>query len=250
MSRRAPKRPGRGSYRVLDWLAKLGIAGIEPMGLALGLSRSVMYSHVARLETAGLVSRVAAGDGQGGVVVLTRAGARTAEAFGFQRIVAPTAIEASSARHGRAVSWVAASAQRRGLEWLGPAGLRAEPHWRVARDDGAKHAPDLGILNGSARMAVEVELHRKAPARVRTILRGYTRLIDRGQLTAVMYVIGRPEVEALVKREAAAVGLGTRLHIGPLEAAIAATRSRATPPSRDRGPTREAATLDDQMPLF
>ena len=77
---RPAKGPGAGSRRVLSWVGKLGVAGVEPAALALGLSRSAMYSHVARLERAGLLTCVVAGDGRGGVVVLTRAGAREVEA--------------------------------------------------------------------------------------------------------------------------------------------------------------------------
>jgi len=114
--------------------------------------------------------------------VLTRAGARACVESGVVGVVSPRSSAPSSARHGRAVSWVAASAEVRGWRWLGPADLRTEvERWRVRRDDGARHLPDLGLMFDGHRVAVEVELHAKAPGRVRAILRGYRRLIDQAR---------------------------------------------------------------------
>ena len=121
---RRPVRPGPGSYRLLAWVARLGIAGIEPARLVLGVSQAVAYSHVARLVDAGLLWRCWIGDGGGGVVAVTRAGrARGARARLRRRGDAALGGAALGA-HGRAVSWAAAAAELRGVEWLGPAQLR------------------------------------------------------------------------------------------------------------------------------
>jgi DNA-binding transcriptional ArsR family regulator len=50
-------RPGPGSLRLLEWLARLGVAGLEPVALATGISQRVVYDHVARLVGGGLVER-------------------------------------------------------------------------------------------------------------------------------------------------------------------------------------------------
>lgn len=234
MTWRPAKRPGPGSYRVLAWVARLGTAGIEPAALALGLGPSAIKSHVARLEREGLLSRVSAGDGCGGVVVLTRAGAREAEATGATAIVAPSLIAASSARHGRAVSWIAASAELQGWQWLGPAGLRCESGWRVEREDGARHLPDLGIVLDGGRTAIEVELHRKSPRRTQAILRGYRGLVDARALTAVTYLCDRPDVMALVKREGTTAGLGDALQLGRLDAVVDRVRTMSAERRRAR----------------
>lgn len=215
---------GPGSYRLLDWLGRLGVAGMEPLALALNLSERAVYSHVRRLGRDGLVERVSGGDGDGGIAVLTRAGARVSEARGTRHVVSPRSAAPSSARHGRAVSWVAASAEVRGWRWLGPAELRAEAGWRVQREDGARHMPDLGFVVKGQRIAVEVELHVKAPRRVRAILRGYRALIDAGSLTAVTYVTDRPDVAALIEREARATLLGAALEVGPMDTVIEQAR--------------------------
>lgn len=217
-------RPGPGSFRLLSWLGRLGLAGIEPMALALDLHERTVYSHLERLGREGLVIRAVGADGGGGVAVLTRTGARLSVEAGASGIVSPRSTAPSSARHGRAVSWVAASAEARGWQWLGPAQLREDDRWRLRRDDGARHLPDLGLLYDSQRIAVEVELHAKAPQRVRVILRGYRDLIDRGALSAVTYVTDRDDVAALISREASAAVLGDSLRVGPLATLIAKTR--------------------------
>lgn len=218
-------RPGPGSFRLLAWVGRLGLAGVEPLALALGLHERTVYSHVERLERVGLVTRAPGGDGEGGVAVLTRAGARVCVELGHMGIVSPRSTAPSSARHGRAVSWVAASAEVRGWRWLGPAQLREDDRWRLRRDDGARHLPDLGLVYDGHRVAVEVELQPKAPQRLRVILRGYRALIDRGALTAVTYVTDRGDVASLVGREADAARLGDALQVGPLATVIAKTRA-------------------------
>ncbi len=214
-------RPGPGSLRLLGSLGRLGVAGVEPLALALGLHERTVYSHLERLERAGLVTRVPVTDGGGGVAVLTRAGARACRESGRGGVVSPRSTAPSSARHGRAVSWVAASAEVQGWRWLGPAELRGDDRWRLRRDDGARHLPDLGLIYDGNRIAVEVELQPKAPARLRAILRAYRHLIDSGALTAVAYVTDRPDVTSLVEREGRAAMLGAALQVGPLEAVVA-----------------------------
>jgi len=220
-------RPGPGSFRLLVWLSRLGVAGVEPMRLALGLSQSVAYKHLARLADAGLVARVVAGDGEGGVVRITRAGAREARERGETSVVAPRSAAPSSARHDRAVSWVAASCDLRGWEWLGPTALRQQQGWRGWRDDGARHLPDLGFVVDGQRVAIEVELHAKASKRLVAILRSYRRLVDEQGLTLVSYVTDRDDVAALVRREARKTLLGEALEVGPLDQVVDMTRAGA-----------------------
>lgn len=210
----------------MAWLGRLGIAGIEPLALAMQLHERTVYSHVERLARAGLVARVRGTEGEGGVVVVTRAGARAALLSGAAGIVSPRSTAPTSARHGRAVSWVAASAEQRGWGWLGPAELRGEARWHLQRDDGARHLPDLGLLYGGGRQAIEVELHAKAPQRVAAILRAYRSLIDRHALTAVSYVVDRPEVAALIEREGRRAWLSSSLAIGSLVKVGENTRKR------------------------
>ena len=229
MRARRATRPGPGSFRLLAWVARLGVSGVEPARLAVGVNQATVYSHIARLARDGLIFRVAVGDGRGPVITLTRAGAREARTHSGQIVVSGRSRAPSSARHGRAVSWVAAGLELRGLQWLGPGELRAGSGWRAQRDDGTRHAPDLGLIHADGRRtAIEIELQVKSNERLALILGGYRALIAAGQLTDVSYVTDRSDVSELVRRQAAKVGVSEHVHIGPLDKIVSATRARAT----------------------
>src|SRR5690349_4685393 len=93
--------PGHRSYEALRWLARLEVAGIEPLGIALGFGWRTTYSHVERLAKAELLVR--AFDREGSVVAITAAGRR---AVGDDRgELRAGATHGSGLRHARAVSW-------------------------------------------------------------------------------------------------------------------------------------------------
>jgi hypothetical protein len=231
---------------VLGWVAQLGVSGMEPMRWALGLSQSALYSHVSRLVDAGLLARVVVGDGAGGAVALTPRGARVAQARGFDGVVRPWVSAPSTGRHARAVSWLAASAQLRGWRWLGPAQLRADGGWMHTSRG---HAPDLGVVRGGGRTAIEVELHAKSKPRLRAILGGYRELIDAGSLTSVAYVTDRRDVTTLVEREATRALLGQRVHVGPLASVFADVRRHGAT-LRERRNDRSGGGEDWSPPTY
>jgi hypothetical protein len=171
------------------------------------------------------VRRVRNGDGEGGVVLITRAGAREAGERGTEHPVSARSAAPRTAVHGRAVSWVAASADVRGWQWFGPAEMRVEGDWDMRREDGATHSPDLIVVRGDTRTAIEVELHTKAPKRLEVILRAYRALLREGGLEAVSYVTDRRDVAALVRRQVEEVGIEKAVQLGPLESIVAGTRS-------------------------
>jgi hypothetical protein len=237
MTGRKAARPGPGSFRLLEWVARLGMSGVEPAGLALGISQAAVYSHVSRLSQEGLLWRVRVGDGQGGVVAITRAGTRRARERGASSVVSARSVAPSSGRHGREVSWVAASLELRGLRWLGPGELRAGSGWRSERDDGTRHMPDLGlVLTDGCRTAIEVELQPKSKGRLALILGGYRELIRAGQLTDVSYVVDRQDVAELVRRQADATLLADKLQIGPLADIVNSARARGARIRAERAP--------------
>ncbi len=121
-------QPGPGSYRLLEWVARLGTAGIEPVSLALGMSQGMAYSHTRRLVKAGLLLRVAINDGGGGAVAITRRGATHARTNDIDAVT-PRSQAPTTGTHARAVSWVAARAEQKGCQWYGPPELR---HDRLA----------------------------------------------------------------------------------------------------------------------
>src|SRR3954447_13147922 len=168
--------PGWRSLEALAWLARLEVAGLEPLGLAMGWGRRAVYSHVARLMRTGLVVR--AFDRDGSVVAITAAGRR---AIGADKgDVRAGATHGSGLRHARAVSWVAALLTVRERSWVSERELRDDPDWQVpvvwAANRG-RHRPDLGVVMGQARVAVEVELSLKSPRRLEAILAGHEEAI-------------------------------------------------------------------------
>ena len=188
------------------------------------------YSHVSRLEKVGLVWRVPIRDGGGGAVAIAPKGARRLRDDGLPA-VAPKSQVPSTGEHSRAASWVAANFDRRdGFTWLGPAELRDDRRaWRVQRDDGAGHMPDLGVIGSDGRrIAIEVELHSKSHDRLRAILRGYRYQLDLGALARVGYVTSKPSVAELVRRQASAIYLRDELLFSTLEQVIERTRARAS----------------------
>lgn len=210
MSGRGGKAQGPGwrSLQALGWLARVEVAGIEPLGLALGFGHRSTYSHVARLRRAGLLAR--AFDADGSVVAITAAGRR---AVGADRgDVRSGATHGSGLRHARAVSWVAALLTLRGREWLSERELRGQEGWEIpvvwAASRG-RHRPDLGVvMPGQARVAVEVELSLKSPRRLAAIFAGHEQAIASGQLAGgLIYVCDREDVLAAVRRAAGRVGL-------------------------------------------
>lgn len=89
---------------------------------------------------------------------------------------------------------------------------------------GARHLPDLGFVVDGQRVAIEVELHAKAPKRLVAILRSYRRLVDEHGLAAVTYITDREDVAALIRREAKKTMLGNALAVGSLDQIVSMTR--------------------------
>ncbi len=119
--------PGWRSVEALRWLARVEVAGVEPLGLALGFGRSATYSHLARLAEAGLVVR--SFDPGGSVVAITAAGRR--EAGADRGDVRTGSTHGSGLRHARAVSWVAALLTLREREWVSDREARGREEWLV-----------------------------------------------------------------------------------------------------------------------
>lgn len=180
------------------------------------------------LERAGLVSRVPYRDGGGGIVAITRKGAAWVRDDDLPTVV-PKSEVTTTGVHSRAVSWVVANIEVRGGFWRGPAELRQDKSWRVRRDDGAGHLPDLGVITSEdTRIAIEVELHSKSNSRLRSILRGYSIQVARGRLSHVGYVYTRPAVARAVRRQAEAVHFrGNGIRFARLDQLIEEVRERA-----------------------
>ena len=179
---------------------------MEPWGLALGFGRRATYSHIERLQTAGLAMRLY--DREGSVLAITAAGRRRVQAEGGEPRL--RVLRGVGLRHARAVSWVAAMLTVRDRTWLNERELRNRPDWLVPvflSNSSGTHRPDVGAEVGGRRVAVEVELSHKPPRRLRAILAGYEALIAHGTLDGVLYVSDRDDVLHCVTRAAQRAGV-------------------------------------------
>lgn len=222
--RRPPRRSGPGSVRVLTWVGRLGLVGLEPLRLGLPMSASTLRSHLVRLDREGLVIRARPSIGGPATVTATARGQLLAQAHGADGVVerrGEPPVEFGVA-HGCGVSWVAASAETRGWRWLGPAQLRLDDQpWDSRTAEGRRHLPDLGLLLGDGRrIAVEVELARKTKARTRAILGGYRRRIGEGAIDAVSYITASGQLARFMREQAAQASMQERVEVGELATLI------------------------------
>ena len=233
--------PGPRSVEALEWLARLDVAGLEPLGLALGTRRATTYSHVARLASVGWVTRLY--DRDGSVVAITREGRQAVGLAGGG--ARPGQLSGVGRAHARAVSWMAALMTIRDREWVSDREARERADWLVpvmwAGSQGT-HRPDLGVTLSGQRVAVEVELSHKAPRRLRAILAGYEAAIESGALSGgVLYVSDRPAVLDTVRRAAEQAGIpGDRFRTRELAEIQASARKEAAA-RIDATPTPAAA---------
>ena len=220
------RRPGPRSLEALAWLERVDVAGLEPLGRAMGFGWRVTYSHAERLACAGLVERIY--DRGGSVVAITRHGRHLLGAEAGD--VPAGATQAFGLVHNRAMSWVAAYLTLRGREWIGERALRRDERWRVPvvwPGSRGTHRPDLASMVDGWPVAIEIELTLKAPRRLRAILLGYEAAIAGGKFSGVTYIAGDDAVKAGVRRAASIAGLGDRLAVLPLEAVRTRARELA-----------------------
>lgn len=227
--------PGPRSVEALCWVERLEAVGLDALACGVGFGGRAMYSHVSRLAAVGWVVRVY--DRGGSLVAITPAGRRRARPeVPVSRGVRVGAVR-TRAGHARAVSWVAARATLKGQEWVGERSMALGSPWRfwTLSGEGRSHRADLGVWVNGARVAVEVELTVKAPARLRSILAGYEAQIDAGELEAVVYVVEEEEVARAVRRAARAVGLRPgAIRLVSLAAVVTETRALASAASGSR----------------
>lgn len=221
----------RNRERVLNWLARIRVAGTEPMSEALGISERRIRSNARRLEADGLVMRTRMDDGAGPVLVVTPRGIRAA---GYPANSRTATCSRGGLEHGRGVSWIAAYCERSGRLWLGPTELRTDG-WpmelqRRSKPGASTHMPDLGfVVDGEHRWAAEFERMPKSRERLERILEGYRELQIRKELEAVLYVCATDYIARLVESVAAEVEVDRAVY--SLEWIIDQTRGRVAAPA-------------------
>ena len=244
--------PGRRSLEALGWLARVGAAPHEPLGLVMGWSEMLVYDHVRRLVRAGLVRRVAMTRGHGSLLVITPAGAVIA---GYPAGRAPRSLAPTTWAHTSACAWVSAWLALRlqtrwaddpAMAWWSERDVLQDRFWRrdVRYQDRrgsvrVTHRPDLGVRIAGRPVPVEVELQRKVRARLLGILSMYAQLslgVD-AAYGGVIYIAGSEDVAAAVRRVAADAGLrAPALSVRALREVIQQTRAAALELAGRRAP--------------
>ncbi|HEY5198707.1 MAG TPA: hypothetical protein VIJ51_16930 [Solirubrobacteraceae bacterium] len=226
--------PGRRSLEGLQWLGRVGASPVEPWRLVMGWSERVARDHVQRLETAGLVERVAMRRGQGVLVVASSRGAREA---GYPGSWAPRSIGPSNWAHACGCAWASAWLELRDRAWWSERQVKDSDFWRrevTYRDRRGTarvtHRPDLGVRVDGKPAAVEVELQRKPRARLLGILQMYAELTqgEDGPLAGVLYITGNDDIAGLLGRVAKDARLDRpRLTVRPLGVIVEQAREAA-----------------------
>ena len=200
----------RGTWReALEWVARVRVAGVEPMAIALGVTDRQIRKYATRFEERRLAVRSRLRDGGGAILAITPRGLSEA---GLPISSRSTTSSEGGLAHGRGISWIAAHCEQRGRAWVGPEQLRAEG-WVVEISAAAgpgplTHMPDLGFLmNGGERWAVEFERVSKRSSRLERILEGYREAQLGGDLEAVLYVCGSEAIARQVESVAEEVKL-------------------------------------------
>jgi hypothetical protein len=195
---------------ILGWLASIGAGGVEEVAAACGMSPASARARLRALERDGLARQARLLHGEPALHVLTRRGLRAAG----RPELGPVTLSASGFAHHLAVARVAVALGREHGAVQGERELRAleraagrplasaELGW-AADGSRALHRPDLLCWDGTAPIAVEVELTAKAPDRLRAIVRAWARSRD---VAGVVYYASAHAARAVavaVRREQA-----------------------------------------------
>lgn len=215
-----------GRAAVLDWMARVRVAGLEPLACAMGLTVRMVRGHVAALERERLVTRSRMGDGDGSVVAATPKGVRRA---GQEANSGTTTSSHTGLLHGRGVSWVAAYCDSKERKWVGPGELRTGG-WQLSIAEGGTgprtHMPDLGFYLDGERWAVEFERTPKSRSRLTGILSAYRQAELDGGLEGVLYVCATDDLVRFV--QAASVEVELDRAVRTLDWVIRETKANAS----------------------
>jgi len=231
---------GPAALRLLEWLARVGPAPAEAAAVALGWTERRALQCVVALIEDGWVRRQPMTRGQGSLLLVTAAGSDRVRAVARPRARPPSPTWWA---HHVACAWTAAwlTVRRRAMQ--GSAEIAVDESWRgeLSWRDGrgahqVGHHPDLAWLpDGGGRVAVEVELSRKATPRLEAVLDLHAAWRAGGQTAGVIYVCGDQLVYERIAKLAAERRL-TRERGGGLRAELFEDVQRQARDARERDP--------------
>jgi hypothetical protein len=164
---------------MVEWLGRLGAAGVEHVMGRFGMGRTVAHRRLAVCVQAGVVERVRLVHGEPSLYVATRLG------LGYVGLshLEICRVSVAAVRHWHACADVALELGREGLVWSVRELRFAEREAKASIASAAVgelpggrtklHRPDLVLDPHGSPIAVEVELAVKGTARLQRILRGY-----------------------------------------------------------------------------
>jgi hypothetical protein len=202
---------GPAALRVLGWLARVGPATAETVAVAFAWTERRALQCVAQLETDGWIRRQAMTRGDGSLLLVTPGGVDRVRGTARAPSRPPSPTWWS---HHVACAWTAAWFTVRGRAIQGPAEIDADDSWRgeLSWRDGrgphqVGHRPDLAWLPDGGRVAVEVELARKATPRLEAVLDLHAAWRADGRSAGVIYVCADELMRDRVVKLAADRGL-------------------------------------------
>ena len=238
-ARRTPPSPGQ--LEIVRWTGSLGAVSAEALAERMDVSVASARARLSAAERAGWLARGRPLAGQPALYSATAAGLRACGARGLE----PGKVSASAAAHLLACARVAAA-----LEWCYPGyrvlgerevrllerelgrplasadlGLGAHGELLLHRCDLVlwPDRPDAGLP-----VAVEVELTRKAPARLAAICRAWARCRE---VAGVLY-LAPAEVRSALTRAVERASAGERIVVVDLDALPARREQRGGPRAR------------------
>ena len=203
---------GPAALRVLGWLARVGPAPAETVAVAFAWTERRALQCAAELVEDGWATRAPMTRGEGSLLLVTPAGMDRVRAAGRARTRPPAPTWWA---HYVACAWTAAwlTVRRRAMQ--GSVEVDADERWRgeLSWHDGrgqhqVGHRPDLAWLpQEGVRVAVEVELSRKATANLGAVLDLHAGWRATGQTAGVIYVCADATVRERIITLAADRGL-------------------------------------------
>lgn len=204
--------PGPSSLAGLRWLVKVGPAPLGAWGIAMGWGQAAVYSHARRLRVAGWLETCRRLHGEGTLVYASRAGVRHT---GLEAAVLKREPTKVTWPHCDASAWTAAWLTARGRGLVGTRELLLQPRWSgelrfKERGETRRrhHRPDLAVcLSDGAVLPIEVELTRKASARLPAVLKLHAAWVGAGKSAGVIYVCASDDIARRVTAQGEQAGL-------------------------------------------
>lgn len=228
--------------QIVDWVGRIGAAGAEHVAERFGMHIRIAHARLRSLICDGMLEHRTILWRRPGVYLATRRGLRW-QGLGRLTVVRVTpggfehawqVATAAVALHGALLEWqLLGEREIRALE-VEEGRLIASVRLNGRGDTAPLHRPDLALASPAGRVtAIEIERAIKAPARLRSICRGWARArhIDH------VYYLASPGAERAVSRAVDAVRAQDRITVlGSADVSGLAERELAREGSHDVRP--------------